>query len=519
MRPGAQADVDGHRAEDDPEEHAQDHRPRRELGDVRRVGDVGLERGGGGRRRPSRHGPCVPPLGCVGPAWSCRDRADRASARRGPASIDAPTLDPAVPAAAYTGAMRSARARPSVLRRAGLAPASPPSSAPAQGDSRYEAMYGTPVDVELDDLAPDPGSYDDRAVRTHGPARHRTAGIGARLLRLRDSFGDRGRASCPSARCATRVRATASAQGRSAGTVRGHRRASSQIAAERRHRPATAPGRRRTRSSSGASSARPRTTQAASSKAARDDARGAGRAARQARRPDSCAWWGSSAASNLYGDLPVQQPAHSRGLGHQGRRCTRSGSRARSRRARAGSWTPASSATPASGSRWSGGRRRAAASPTCRPIEVSLTDAAHARPPTSRPPPPPPERPRCRRWSSSRCPWTATREVPRRQPLRRPVQQGHGRGHVRRARCSLRYAGPRLPGDRAFDGVKLSYDGGRRALTVDPGDVLRAGRQRRAGAPARHRRRRRPHPRSRGPGAAIVHGRGRRARASAGRAP
>jgi len=41
----------------------------------------------------------------------------------------------------------------------------------------------------------------------------------------------------------------------------------------------------------------------------------------------------------------------------------------------------------------------------------------------------------------------------------------------------LRYVGPVLPGDREFDGVKLSYDQGRRALTVDPGDVLRPGRQ------------------------------------------
>ena len=40
----------------------------------------------------------------------------------------------------------------------------------------------------------------------------------------------------------------------------------------------------------------------------------------------------------------------------------------------------------------------------------------------------------------------------------------------------LRYAGARQPGDRAFDAVSLSYDGGRRALTVDPGDLLRAGR-------------------------------------------
>jgi hypothetical protein len=44
-------------------------------------------------------------------------------------------------------------------------------------------------------------------------------------------------------------------------------------------------------------------------------------------------------------------------------------------------------------------------------------------------------------------------------------------------RIVLRYAGPKLPGDRTFDGLKLSYDGGRRALTVDPGDVLRPGRQ------------------------------------------
>ena len=41
----------------------------------------------------------------------------------------------------------------------------------------------------------------------------------------------------------------------------------------------------------------------------------------------------------------------------------------------------------------------------------------------------------------------------------------------------LRYAGPTLPGDRQFDGIKLTYDEGRRALTVDPGDVLRPGRQ------------------------------------------
>jgi hypothetical protein len=45
-----------------------------------------------------------------------------------------------------------------------------------------------------------------------------------------------------------------------------------------------------------------------------------------------------------------------------------------------------------------------------------------------------------------------------------------------RGRVVIRYAGPRRAGDRAFDGVRLDYDGGLRALTVDPGDVLRPGR-------------------------------------------
>jgi hypothetical protein len=44
-------------------------------------------------------------------------------------------------------------------------------------------------------------------------------------------------------------------------------------------------------------------------------------------------------------------------------------------------------------------------------------------------------------------------------------------------RVQLRYSGPARPGDRSFDGIKLSYDGGLRALTVDPGDLLRSGRQ------------------------------------------
>ena len=43
-------------------------------------------------------------------------------------------------------------------------------------------------------------------------------------------------------------------------------------------------------------------------------------------------------------------------------------------------------------------------------------------------------------------------------------------------RVGLRYAGRPRPGDRVFDAVTLSYDIGRRALKVNPGDLLRAGR-------------------------------------------
>jgi hypothetical protein len=43
-------------------------------------------------------------------------------------------------------------------------------------------------------------------------------------------------------------------------------------------------------------------------------------------------------------------------------------------------------------------------------------------------------------------------------------------------RVGLRYAGRPRPGDRVLDAVSISYDIGRRALTVDPGDLLRSGR-------------------------------------------
>jgi hypothetical protein len=44
-------------------------------------------------------------------------------------------------------------------------------------------------------------------------------------------------------------------------------------------------------------------------------------------------------------------------------------------------------------------------------------------------------------------------------------------------RVVLRYAGPARTNERGFPGMSVRYDGGRRALAVDPGGPLRAGRQ------------------------------------------
>jgi len=109
-----------------------------------------------------------------------------------------------------------------------------------------------------------------------------------------------------------------------------------------------------------------------------------------------------------------------------------------------------------------------------RAMQVELTTAPT---PTAeaQPPPPPPERPKVPPVIVFALPLDGEREVA--QDAKFQVQFSNDMddksfsGHV-----VLRYAGARLPGDRAFDAVSLSYDGGRRALTVDPGDLLRPGR-------------------------------------------
>jgi Bacterial Ig-like domain len=91
-------------------------------------------------------------------------------------------------------------------------------------------------------------------------------------------------------------------------------------------------------------------------------------------------------------------------------------------------------------------------------------------------PPPPPERPKVAPVVVFALPLDGDSEVARDArfvvQFSKDMDEATFAGHV-----VLRYAGPVLPGDRPFDGARLTYDEGRRALTIDPGDVLRPGRQ------------------------------------------
>jgi len=109
-----------------------------------------------------------------------------------------------------------------------------------------------------------------------------------------------------------------------------------------------------------------------------------------------------------------------------------------------------------------------------RALQVVLSSAPR---PTAEaaPPPPPPAKPKVPPVIVFSLPLDGERDVPStgvfKVQFSKDMEEESFRGRV-----LFRYAGPRLPGDREFVGMKVSYDGGRRALIVDPGDVLRPGR-------------------------------------------
>ena len=110
-----------------------------------------------------------------------------------------------------------------------------------------------------------------------------------------------------------------------------------------------------------------------------------------------------------------------------------------------------------------------------RALRIALTTAPSAMA-AVKPPPPPPPRPRKPPVIVFALPLDGEADV---KPNSIFVVQFNKDMDMRTfdGKVQLRYAGPRLPGDREFDGLRLTYDEGRRALMVDPGDVLRSGRR------------------------------------------
>lgn len=105
---------------------------------------------------------------------------------------------------------------------------------------------------------------------------------------------------------------------------------------------------------------------------------------------------------------------------------------------------------------------------TTEPNRIREVKAAEAAPP---PPPPPLKKP----VVVFSLPLDGERDIPPDTVFRVQFSNDMDEESFER-RVGLRYAGRPRPGDRVLDAVSLSYDIGRRALVVDPGDILRAGR-------------------------------------------
>src|SRR4029079_2533168 len=110
-----------------------------------------------------------------------------------------------------------------------------------------------------------------------------------------------------------------------------------------------------------------------------------------------------------------------------------------------------------------------------RALQVTLTSAPTVTAEAA-PPPPPPERPKVPPVVVFALPLDGEAEVPRDSrfvvQFSKDMDEKSFAGHV-----MLRYTGAVRAGDRGFDGLRMTYDNGRRALLIDPGDVLRPGRQ------------------------------------------
>jgi len=116
-------------------------------------------------------------------------------------------------------------------------------------------------------------------------------------------------------------------------------------------------------------------------------------------------------------------------------------------------------------------------------VTIQATDVVLSKPPSERvakleaaqPPPPPPPKPKKPPVIVFSLPLDGERDVPQsglfQVQFSKDMDEDSFKDHV-----IFRYAGRPQPGDNPLDAEKITYDGGRRTLQVDPRDVLRPGR-------------------------------------------
>ena len=351
-----------------------------------------------------------------------------------------------------------------------LLAAGPAAAQEGQGTTRYEAMYGVPVDVTVDDLLQNPTSYQDRAVRTHGRLEVAIgSGQARQVYQIRGSLTHGGVMLIPVGEVAANWDSEVhTLMGRDVEFTGVFRVASTQGSVSPLS-PDSSPyfiqfwgyvGPPDPADKSALKAAEVTLESLVSHPGAKD-----GSTVRVV---------GKFRGRNLFGDLPARSQRTSSdwvikddlfAVWITGKKPKGSG------------WELDASLKRDT-SKWIEvvGRPETRSGVTyIRALQVILS-----APPTPtadvQAPPPPPPKPRVSPIVVFALPLDGDRDVP--SDSRFVVQFNKDMDEKTfEGRVQLRYSGPPRPGDRTFDGIRLSYDGGLRALTVDPGDLLRSGRQ------------------------------------------
>jgi hypothetical protein len=116
-------------------------------------------------------------------------------------------------------------------------------------------------------------------------------------------------------------------------------------------------------------------------------------------------------------------------------------------------------------------------------VTIQALDVVLSKPPAANPqaqaqappPPPPPPRPKKPPIVVFALPLDGERDVPPEGVFQVQFSKDMDESSFK-DRVVFRYAGRPRPGDNPLDAIRVTYDGGRRTLRIDPGDLLRPGR-------------------------------------------